>query len=431
MIENQPRYDIISIMLYPRHINQCVLEAASDTPVILLVGARQTGKSTLLTELALEGKPLDTISLDDLSILEAVKRSPQSVLSALPEQVLIDEVQRAPELFLSIKESVDNNRKPGRFFLTGSANVLMLPRLADTLAGRMEIVTLWPLSQGELQNTQENFIQTVFSEEKLPRIRKLDTGDLLRRLTTGGYPEAVQRTASKRRSAWFEGYITTLLQREVRELSNIEGLSSLPNLLSLLATRSGGLLNIADLSRSIGIPQATLGRYLNLLEAVYLVVPIPPWFSNLGKRLVKSPRLYLNDTGILCHLLSVTEESLSLNRTTLGPILENFVVMELMKQATWSDPSVRLCHYRTHTGMEVDVVLEAGPRIVGIEVKSASSITQDHLKGLRSLKDASGEAFHRGVILYTGTETIKLDEKLWATPISALWEANSQKAIGL
>jgi uncharacterized protein len=408
-------------MIYPRHTTQLLSEAASDTPVILLVGARQTGKSTLLSRLMPQGLSLACVTLDDLSVLEAMRTRPQSYLSGLPEQVVIDEVQRAPEIFLPIKESVDQNRKPGRYFLTGSANVLVLPRLADTLAGRMEVVTLWPLSQGELNGQREGFIETVFASGPLPRCQGVDDPTLFNMLVTGGYPEAVQRETPRRRSSWFSGYITTLLQRDVRELSNIEGLSSLPNLLALLATRTGGLLNVSDLSRSVGIANATLHRYLNLLEAIFLVISVPPWHTNLGKRLVKAPRLYLNDTGILCHLLQTDGASLATNRNLLGPVLENFVVMELIKQRAWSNPLVTLSHYRTHTGQEVDIVLEAGQRIVGIEVKSASTITQDHFKGLRSLQADADERFHRGIVLYTGNQVVQFDDTLWAVPISALW----------
>jgi uncharacterized protein len=410
------------MMLYPRHVSSLLHEAASDTPVILLAGARQTGKSTLLSQLRPNGANLETISLDDLSVLEAMRTRPQSYLSSLPEQVAIDEVQRAPEIFLPLKESVDKNRKAGRFFLTGSANVLMLPKLADTLAGRMEIVTLWPFSQGELNSQVEGFIPALFSQEALPRCSGIDAPELFKILVTGGYPEAVQRQSARRRDTWFQGYITTILQRDVRDLSNIEGLTALPNLLSLIAARSGGLLNAAELSRSIGIPNMTLNRYLNLLEAVYLIVSIPPWFTNLGKRLVKSPRLYLNDTGVLCHLLRVDEKGLASNRNNLGPVLENFVVMELIKQSTWSEPRTQLCHYRTHTGQEVDIVLESGPQIVAIEVKSASTLTQEHFKGLRSLQQDAGDTFHRGVVLYTGNQVIQFDEQLWAAPVSSLWE---------
>jgi predicted AAA+ superfamily ATPase len=415
-------------MLYPRNLKTELLAAAQDTPVILVNGARQTGKSTLLQTLG-AGTSVQVVSLDDLLVLNTLRTNAQAYLSGFTaERIIFDEVQRAPELFLPIKEAVDRHRTPGRFLLTGSANVLLLPKLADTLAGRMEILTLWPLSQGEIRSRREGFIDVAFSDAAMPAVSELTLAQLANLLPLGGYPEVLARKDAKRRQAWFKAYINTILQRDVQELSRIEGLAALPNLLTLLATRTGGLLNAADLSRSLSLTNPTLQRYLNLLAAVFLVVSIPPWFSNLGKRLVKSPRLYLNDTGLLCHLLDLDEQSLLGNRTQLGAVLENFVVMELMKHAGWSEKPVRISHYRTHSGQEVDLVLEAGLRIVGIEIKAASALTAEHTKGLRHLRDELGERFHRGIILYTGRQTAVLEERIWAVPISALWEAGAVEA---
>ncbi len=412
-------------MLYPRNLKSGLKAALLDTPILLLNGARQTGKSTLLDALGNE-RATRVVSLDDLMTLQSIRENAQAYLAGLSEErIIIDEVQRAPELFLPLKESVDRHRVPGRFLLTGSANVLMLPKLADTLAGRMEILTLWPLSQGELREKQEGFIDLLFSDKPLPPVPEVTLQVLLQMLITGGYPEPVGRSDNKRRDAWFQSYINTILQRDVQELSRIEGLAALPNLLKLIATRSGGLLNTADLSRSLSLSSPTLLRYIRLLEAVFLLVSIPPWYSNLGKRLVKAPRLYLNDTGLLCHLLALDQESLSQNHNHLGPVLENFVVLELMKQAGWSDKTVRLSHYRTHAGQEVDLILEMGVQMVGVEVKAASSLTSDHFKGLRHLRDELGAAFHRGIVLYTGRQTVAIDDRIWAVPISALWEANA------
>lgn len=393
-----------------------------DTPVILLNGARQSGKSTLL-QLMETDVETHSISLDDLMVLDTIQKNAQAYLSGVTtKRVIFDEVQRAPELFLPLKESVDKNRQPGRFILTGSSNVMMLPKLADTLAGRMQVIALWPLSQGELRSRKEKFIDLAFSNKPLPQVKEISLPDLVSLLMVGGYPEVVLRKNTRRRQAWFQAYINTILQRDVQELSKIEGLTTLPNLLTLIATRTGGLLNAADLSRSLGLSNPTLQRYLGLLEAVFLVVSVPPWFSNLGKRLVKSPRLYLNDTGLLCHLLDLDETGLIENRNQLGPVLENFVVMELIKQCGWSEKHVRISHYRSHTGHEVDIILEAGSRVVGIEVKSASHLTSEHSKGLRHLREVIGEKFHRGIVLYTGRQTAAIDDRIWAMPVSALWE---------
>jgi predicted AAA+ superfamily ATPase len=425
MFEILTRRVKISNMFYPRNLKSALTAAAGDTPIILINGARQTGKSTLLTTLEAE-ESTEIVSLDDLTVLQAIQSNAQAYLTGLQaKRIVFDEIQRAPELFLPLKEAVDRRREPGRFFLTGSANVLTLPRLADTLAGRMEILSLWPLSQGELHQRQEGFIDLAFTDDPFPQCASPSLTELIERLLAGGYPEVLSRPEPRRRATWFRSYINTILQRDVQELSRIEGLAELPNLLALIASRTGGLLNAADLSRSLGLSNPTLQRYIRLLESVFLIVSVPPWFANLGKRLVKAPRLYLNDTGLLCHLLGLDAETLSGNRNHLGPVFENFAVLELLKQTGWSSREVRLSHYRTHAGQEVDVILEAGQRVVGLEIKAASSLTPDHFKGLRHLKEALGERFHRGVILYTGSRTVAFDEKLWACPISALWEANS------
>lgn len=409
-------------MMYTRNLKDGLLAAAQDTPVVLLNGARQTGKSTLLGMFDPTHKA-HIISLDDLTVLQAIRNNAQAFLAGLQgERIIIDEVQRAPELFLPLKEVVDRRRQPGRFFLTGSANVLMLPKLADSLAGRMEIATLWPLSQGELRGRKESFIDLAFSKERLPSITACSQQELFQMLEMGGYPEVMTRSDPKRRVAWFHSYINTILQRDVQDLSKIEGLAALPNLLTLLASRAGGLLNAADLSRSLGLTNPTFQRYLNLLIAVFLVVSITPWFTNLGKRLVKAPKLYLSDTGLLCHLLGIDHNSFAENRNLLGPVLENFVVMELLKQSGWSEQRAQLSHYRTHTGQEVDIVLESGQQVVGIEIKSASRLTSDHFKGLRHLREELGQRFHRGVILYSGREVVQLEDKIWAAPVSILWE---------
>jgi len=217
---------------------------------------------------------------------------------------VIDEVQKATELFVAIKASVDRDRQPGRFLLTGSANVLVLPRLSESLAGRMEILNLWPFSQGELLGTTEKFVDAVFEDQfSLPTASRKTSFDILEKIMVGGFPEAVSRKAPSRRRAWFSSYITAVLQRDIRELANIEGLADLPKLLSLIAVRVPALLNFAELSRTAAIPQSTLKRYLSLLEATFFIHKLAPWFGHPGKRLVKTPKLILNDTGLKAHLL--------------------------------------------------------------------------------------------------------------------------------
>lgn len=409
--------------MYRRNIAPLVREALQDTPVVLLNGARQTGKSTLVRGGMLETGEARYLTLDEAGVLAAAEADPAGFLSGLGGPVILDEVQRSPGLFPAIKSEVDRHRSPGRFLLTGSANVLLLPRLSESLAGRMEILTLWPLSQGEIEDVEEGFVDAVFSEAQLSfQEEPGETASLYDRLLRGGYPEALARASESRRRAWFGSYVTTILQRDVRDLSNIEGLTDLPRLLSLLATRSASLVNYAELSRSASMPQSTLKRYVSLLEATYLVRLLPAWSSNLGKRLVRSPKLLLCDTGLISSLQGLSAERLASAPVLVGPLLENFVAMELQKQSAWSETQPRLFHFRTQTGQEVDVVLEdpAG-RVVGVEIKASATVGARDFRGLRALAEASGNRFRRGVVLYTGRTAVPFGKDLYALPVSSLW----------
>lgn len=409
-----------------RHIEESLREALADTPVVLLNGARQSGKSTLVEHLTKTIHPARYITFDNSAALSAARFDPAGYIAGLDAQkvpVVLDEIQRAPELFLPIKLAVDRDRRPGRFLLTGSANVMMLPQLSDSLAGRMEIITLWPLSQGEIDETRESFIDRVFAQEmKLPARIEQTGADLIARVVRGGYPEILNRRLESRRRAWFSSYITTILQRDVREISNIEGLSEVPRLMKLLASRASSLLNISEVSRSLTIPQSTLKRYMGLLEATFIVQPLPAWSVNIGKRLVKAPKLTICDTGLLAYLLGVNEERLAEESQAFGSLLENFVVMELRKQASWSEIKPHLFHFRTPTGQEVDIVLEgASGQIVGVEVKAGASLSGSDFKGLTALREIAGRKFRRGVILYTGQETVAFDQDLIAYPLAGIW----------
>jgi predicted AAA+ superfamily ATPase len=415
------RGKIGKMLLYPRNLKPNIIAAAGDTPVILVNGARQTGKSTIMQSLFSVDAPA-YVTLDEMTVLGAARAHPQSFIESLPEKVILDEIQRAPELMLPIKLSVDRNRKPGRFFLTGSADVMSLPKVSDSLAGRIEIHTLWPLSQGEIRGSREGFIDALFSDSKLSQIKAMPLNEIIALATIGGYPD-VQNRAEERRYGWFDSYISSLMERDVRDLSHVEKLTALPNLLALLASRAGSLLNNSDLSRSLEIPLSTLKRYLSLLELLFLVVPVRPWFSNVGKRLIKVPKIYLNDTGLVCHLLNADKKAIAANGSLLGAVIENFVVMELIKQLSWSDTRAKLFHFRTLNGQEVDFVLEAADgRIVGIECKAGSAVRQESLKGLLALKELAGKKFHRGIVLYSGTHVIGVAEDMQAVPIPALWE---------
>lgn len=409
--------------------------ALADTPVVLLHGARQTGKTTLVKSLAAERPERTYITLDDAVALAAAEHDPDGFIAGLRGAVVIDEVQRAPSLFRAIKAAVDRDRTPGRFLLTGSANVLLLPNLSESLAGRIEIITLWPLSQGEIADAPGRFVDDVFSDTFAPAMARPTTKnppangatplhDLFDRILAGGFPEPVARPAADRRSAGFRSYLTTILERDVRDLANITDLSELPRLLALIASRAGGLLNYNDLSRSLSMPATTLKRYFALLETTFLVQTIPAWTTNLGLRLTKSPKIYLIDTGLACELLGADRERLAAGSTLRGAMLENFVLMELTKQASWSASRPRIMHYRTVAGREVDLVLETpAGKIVGIEIKATASPSGGDLAGLASLAEAAGDRFIRGIVLYPGTQVVPFGQKMMAVPISWLWSA--------
>lgn len=405
-----------------RRLVENFANARSDTPVVLVHGARQTGKSTLVRAIADASPSTRYLTLDDATVLSAARNDPESLLSGSAETLVFDEIQRAPGLLLAIKAEVDRDRRPGRFLLTGSANVLHLPRLSETLAGRMEVLTLWPFSQGEMLGSGDSFVESLRAN-KLPTPPKkpVDREDLIRRAVLGGFPEVVSRPRADRRAAWFESYLATVLQRDVRDIADIEAASALPRLLSLVASRASGLHNASDLSRSLGLPASTLKRYLALLETVFLIRFLPAWSTNASKRLMKAPKVMISDTGLLAHLGGIDSDDPG-RSALVGPLLENFVAMELEKQIGWSTSRPRLFHFRTLAGREVDLVLEwPGGDIVGIEVKASSSVGAADFKGLNELAEIAGKKFRRGVVLYAGREAVPFGKSLDALPISAVW----------
>lgn len=400
--------------------------ALADRPVVLVNGARQVGKSTLVQELAQhEDPPRQYLTLDDAAVLSAALNDPTGFVAGLDGPVALDEVQRAPDLFFALKAAVDRDRRPGRFLLTGSADVLLLPRVASALTGRMEVLTLWPLSQGELEGAPDGFVDAVFAE-RLPALapETRASADIATRIQRGGFPELVRPGArvEVRRDRWFGSYLLTLLQRDVRDFAQIEDLAALPRLLALLAARPMGLLNYADLARMSGLAQTTTKRYMALLEATFLVRSLPAWFVNIGKRLAKAPKIFLADSGLTTYLQGADATRASALRHELGFLLEAFVAAELEKQLGWSAQRVRLFHFRTSDGHEVDFVLESATgAVVGIEVKAAATVGPADLKGLRLLAEAAGPRFVRGMVLYTGTAVVPFAANVHAVPIRALW----------
>lgn len=410
--------------MYKRNITDLIVEALADTPVILVNGARQTGKSTLCNEILKEGAfQGKVVTMDDPATLLAAQKDPLGFLEDLGKHVIIDEVQRTPEIFLPIKKLVDEDRKGRRIILTGSADVMMLPKVGDSLAGRIEIHNLWPLSQDEIESKKSKFLKTLVSDNQKFVASELTWIDIATKMRVGGYPESIARSSSSRRNKWFADYLTAILQKDIRELSNIEGLTEIPNILKLIATRVGSTINMSEISRLSGIKNTTLKRYVTLLEHIFMIVNVPAWTKNAEGEFVKSPKVYLNDTGLLNHLIGQEDESFLEQRSNAGAYLENFIVMEILKQLSWSDLYLKPYHFSIHRGSEVDLVLEdrAG-RLYGIEIKSSATLQDKDFNGLRKLSELSGKKFRRGIVLYTGEQYLGgFGNNLQAVPISNVW----------
>ena len=408
-------------MNYTRNLKDRVEMALGVSPVVLLTGARQTGKTTLVKELG-ELHGFNYVSFDDLTFLAGARNDPAGFLSNLSKPLILDEVQRVPEIILPIKLDVDIRNLPGQYILTGSANPLVVPKLNDSLAGRMIVLNLWPFSRGEFLRKKETFLDTIFHPDWMPgHYATWAQTDMLDVLISGGYPR-MQNLLPIMRREWCNSHLMTILERDAQDISNITRLKELPFLIQLLAARTSQLFNVAEVGRVAGIPYATITLYLHLLEALFLMVRQPAWHTNRSKRLVKMPKLYLADTGLLCYLLGVDQEALTTNTTLLGQILENFVVQELRKQSTWSEKQIRLYHFRTTSGAEVDIVLEdSRGNVVGIEIKNSGTVRAHDFKGLEALAEDAGEQFIRGIVFYTGDAVVPFGKNLFALPMSGVW----------
>ncbi|MGM0906973.1 MAG: ATP-binding protein [Pseudomonadota bacterium] len=356
--------------------------------------------------------------------MDAAKADPVGFVKSLPEKTILDEIQRVPELFLSLKDSVDANRVPGRFILTGSANVLLLPQLSDSLAGRMEIIHLRPLAQCEITGQKPNFLASLFSESLLSAVTNKKTeslgSSLADILVKGGYPAAIQRKTAKRRNAWYRDYITTILQRDIKDLANIRNVNLLPKLLSLAASQTGRLFNSSELASPFSISRPTVREYLALLEQIFLIEELSPWHSDRISRLIKTPKLHLSDTGLASSLLGVNADELWKDKELLGQLLETFIYQELRKHASWYDEDLKFYHFRNKDKVEVDIIIEKGRLKAGIEVKAAATVKQSDFKGLIRLKDACKGDFVGGIVFYDGEQVLPFGDKLYAVPISHL-----------
>lgn len=413
----------MTLQTIERAIEPRLLAALGDTPAVMLVGPRQAGKSTLVQGLAAGPHPARYITLDDLRTLEAARRDPVGLIESAEGPLVIDEIQRAPDLLLPIKAAIDRDRRPGRFILTGSAQVMLLPKVSESLAGRVEVHTLWPFSQAEIEGVGSEIVDRLLNGSSQAAAPATPRRELVERIVRGGFPEAVARDP-ERREQWLAAYLTAIVQRDLRDLANIERLAEVPAVLASLAARVRAPLNKTDVSSSVGIPRTSLDRYLTLLEHVFLVRRLPAWHTNRIKQIAKAPKLLVSDSALLAHLLRADRERLAGDETLLGNVLECFVGMELAKQLSASKTRASLLHMRTAQGAEVDFVLEgAGGRVAGVEVKAAATVRGEDFKHLATLRDRLGERFARGVVLYPGGERLPFGERLEAWPLATLWAA--------
>lgn len=392
-----------------------VLDALSDTPVVLVHGPRQVGKSTLVREVAAESGAT-YVTLDDWRVLGFAREDPAGFLRSYPGAIVIDEVQRAPELLLAMKAEIDRDRRPGRFLLTGSANVLTVPKVADSLAGRMEIVDLLPLAEGERSGRSADWLAELFVREARPTSagRAVDVVELLR----GGFPEPSARSAP-RRDAWFASYVRSLLERDVRDLAQIDGIAQMPRLLKSLAHANGASLNVAALSRESGIPATTLLRYLDLLRTMFLIRDLPAWSSDAGATLAKAPKLHLVDVGLWAHIIGIEERRVRSEDALRLAVLRSTGILECFKASLALPGGFRLFHLRTVRQKEVDLVIEAANGdVVGVQFRE--SIPRGAIEGLEFLRELAGRRYVRGVVFHAGEDRMPLAPSIEAVPISEM-----------
>lgn len=407
--------------MFKRHAEPLILDALQDTRVVMVLGARQVGKTTLTQEIAQGPHPARILSLDDQATRNAARNDPTAFIAALSGSTLIDEVQRVPDLLFAIKVAVDDDKTPGRFLLTGSANVLTAPKIFEALTGRIEVLNLWPLSQAEIERATVNFVDALFAA-RIPQLSGVPIGRqaFVDRVASGGYPEARLREGV-RRERWFENYLRTTFERDLRDVSEAHKLDEMPRLLRLLASQAANLFSAKRIGDKLGLDHKTVRGYVKLLETVYLVKEMPAWRPGIGSREIQSPKVYVPDSGLLAFLLGADENRIATDDQITGKILENFVAMEILKHVDWARTRVRQYHYRDGRE-EVDVVLETrSGDIAAVEVKAAATLDDTDYRPMEKLRDRRGKSFIAGVLLYSGAETLGIGDRLWAVPISSLW----------
>lgn len=407
--------------IYSRPLLTRLRAALADTPVVGLLGPRQCGKTTLARSLEPE---YAYFSFDEEATLAFARTDPAGFVAALPEKAVLDEVQRVPELLRTLKLAVDRKRRPGRFVLTGSANLLQLPNLGDSLAGRMEVLYLQPLSAAELARKPGRFLADLLQDRLRAELRPLVTPpeELTRRVLAGGFPEAVARTPERAR-AWHRAYLHTLVERDARDVSRLRDASALFRLLELMALRTGELLNVSSLGNELDMRRGTVDSYLDVAERLFLVRRLQPWFRNEAKRLVKTPKLHFADSGLAATLAGLLADDRITQRERFGHLLESWVVQQIITQAGWTDPDLRFWHYRDKDQVEVDLVITRGRQTWGVEVKSAMTALPGDGRGLRRLAEQCGRDFRGGLLVYAGGHTMPLqDNNLFAVPLARLWD---------
>lgn len=398
-------------------------ESLADTPAVLIHGPRQSGKTTLARAVG-ESRGYRYVSFDDEAISQSAQRDPIGFVAGLPKRAILDEVQRVPEIFTSLKAVIDNKRSAGRFILTGSANVLLIPKLADSLAGRMGLLRLHPLAQCEIAGARSRFLDALSRGEFRSALAQPLGATLANLIVAGGYPAALARRKPDRRRAWYRDLVETQIQRDVRDVTRVHSFEALPRLLALAAAHTARLINISDLAAPFQISRQTIHDYVTVLERIFLLERLAPWHNNRLSRLVKTPKLHMGDTGLACALLAIDAQTLHKERERLGPMLETFVLQELRRQASWRTDPIEFFHYRDRDDFEVDIVLEFGSSAVaGIEVKAAATVVESDFRGLRKLREAAGQQFKSGVVLYDGTATVNFRDGLFAIPLRRVWES--------
>jgi hypothetical protein len=405
--------------MFERFVERRAKEALSDTPVVLIVGPRRAGKTTLVRKMAEAGRTY--ITLDDQTVLDAARSDPTGFIRGL-DHAVVDEIQRAPDMLLAIKKTVDEDYRPGRFLLTGSANVLTLPRVADSLAGRMETIRMLPLARAEISGATPTFLERLFAGKLEGDIDTIVGDDLIRLALLGGFPEAISRDSERRRQDWARSYLTSVLTRDLKDIADIEKLTELPKFVRLLAEHSGQLVNYSQFGAGINVSHKTGQRYVALLEQVFLVATLQPWFTNALKRIVKTPKLHFLDSGLLAAARGLSFDRVKANRELFGALLESFVFSEILKLMSASDMRLTPYHFRDQQMHEVDIVLERDDgMIVGVEVKASATVKSSDFAGLRTLAEACKKRFAYGVVLYDSADLVPFGERLAAAPLSCLW----------